>query len=57
MIAGQMLPLVEEAAVVSSLDGEVQGHEVKMRLELDDRNKFLLVNRGFHRVQEYPFNR
>jgi uncharacterized membrane protein YphA (DoxX/SURF4 family) len=39
------------------LDGEMGGHKTRMRLQLIDRNKFLVVNRGFHWVQEYPFNR
>jgi hypothetical protein len=28
-----------------------------MHLQLLDREKFLLVNRGFHWMQETPFNR
>jgi len=28
-----------------------------MQLRLVDRSKFLLVNRGFHWIAEYPFNR
>jgi uncharacterized membrane protein YphA (DoxX/SURF4 family) len=39
------------------LDGVMDGHQVHMQLQLFDRNKFLLVNRGFHWVQEYPFYR
>lgn len=39
------------------LDGEMGGHKMHMEMQLVDRNKFLLVNRGFHWVQEYPFNR
>ncbi len=39
------------------LDGDMDNHKVHMELQLFDRNKFLLVNRGFHWVQEYPFNR
>jgi len=39
------------------LDGEMDNHKMHMRLRLVDRSKFLLVNRGFHWVQEYPFNR
>jgi hypothetical protein len=40
-----------------TLDGEMDGHKIHMQLQLIDRNKFLLVNRGFHWVQEFPFNR
>jgi hypothetical protein len=39
------------------LDGEMDGHTIHMQLALFDRNRFLLVTRGFHWVQEYPFNR
>jgi hypothetical protein len=40
-----------------TLDGKMDGHMIHMQLQLVDRNKFLLVNRGFHWVQEYPYNR
>ena len=39
------------------VDGNMDGHKVQMQLQLFDRKKFLLVSRGFHWVQEYPFNR
>jgi len=39
------------------LDGNLGGHPVAMQLELVDKNKFLLISRGFHWVQEYPFHR
>ena len=39
------------------LDGKMDGHRVHMELQLVDRGQFLLVNRGFHWVQEYPLNR
>lgn len=39
------------------LNGEMQGRRVAMELHLVDRETFLLVNRGFHWVQERPFNR
>jgi uncharacterized membrane protein YphA (DoxX/SURF4 family) len=39
------------------LDGAMDGHQFHIELKLYDRNKFLLVNRGFHWIQEYPFNR
>ena len=38
------------------LDGEMDNHKVQMHLELVDRRNFLLLNRGFHWIQEYPFN-
>jgi hypothetical protein len=40
-----------------SLDGEMDNHSVHMQLQLVDRNGFLLVNRGFHWIEELPFNR
>ncbi len=39
------------------LDGEMDGRTVHLQMSSIDRNSFLLVNRGFHWVQEYPFNR
>ena len=39
------------------LDGDMDGHRMHMELQLFDRNKFMLVSRGFHWIQEYPFNR
>ncbi|MGO9828301.1 MAG: DoxX family protein [Terriglobales bacterium] len=39
------------------LDGEMDGHKIHMQLRLVDRDKFLLVNHGFHWIQEYPVNR
>jgi uncharacterized membrane protein YphA (DoxX/SURF4 family) len=39
------------------LDGDMDGHQIHMQLQLLDREKFLLLSRGFHWVQEYPFNR
>lgn len=39
------------------LDGSMDGHQVQMKLKLLDRDKFTLVNRGFHWINEYPFSR
>lgn len=39
------------------LDGDMDGHKVRLDMRLVDRNKFLLVSRGFNWVQERPFNR
>jgi hypothetical protein len=39
------------------LDGNMDSHKIHMQLQLVDRDKFMLVNRGFHWIQEYPFNR
>jgi len=40
-----------------TLDGRLGQHAVRMQLSSMDRNKFLLVSRGFHWIQDYPFNR
>jgi uncharacterized membrane protein YphA (DoxX/SURF4 family) len=39
------------------LDGRMDNHRVHIELQLTDSNKFLLVRRGFHWIQELPFNR
>jgi hypothetical protein len=35
------------------LDGNMDSHRIHMSLHLIDRNKFPMVNRGFHWIQEY----
>ena len=40
-----------------TLDGSMGEHSMHMELRMVDRKKFLLVNRGFHWVQDAPFNR
>lgn len=40
-----------------TLSGEIEGHAVAARLRKLDRSRFLLMNRGFHWVNEKPFNR
>jgi len=40
-----------------TLDGEMDSHKIHMQLQLVDLSTFLLINRGFHWIQEYPFNR
>jgi hypothetical protein len=39
------------------LDGTMDGHKIQLQLKLQDRDKFMLVNRGFHWINEYPFQR
>jgi hypothetical protein len=34
------------------LTGDMDGHKIRMQLQLLDRSTFLLVNRGFHWIQE-----
>lgn len=40
-----------------TLDGQLGQHATHLQLSLMDRNKFLLISRGFHWIQDYPFNR
>jgi hypothetical protein len=40
-----------------TLVGDMDGQRLHIQLQLLDRNKFLLINRGFHWIQERPFNR
>jgi hypothetical protein len=39
------------------LDGTMDGHKIQAECELLDRSKLMLVSRGFHWIQDYPFNR
>jgi hypothetical protein len=39
------------------LDGEFDGRRIHMDTHLFDRQRFLLASRGFHWIQELPFNR
>jgi uncharacterized membrane protein YphA (DoxX/SURF4 family) len=40
-----------------ALEGVVGGQKMTLQLARMDRNRLQLVSRGFHWVQEYPFNR
>jgi uncharacterized membrane protein YphA (DoxX/SURF4 family) len=40
-----------------SLNGSMDGRAIKMDLQLVDHRKFMLIARGFHWIQEYPFYR
>jgi hypothetical protein len=40
-----------------TFDGSIDGHALHMNTHLVRREDFLLVNRGFHWIQEFPFNR
>lgn len=40
-----------------TLEGEADGHKIQARLSRFDESTFLLKSRGFHWVQERPFNR
>jgi hypothetical protein len=37
--------------------GEINGHQVEARMHRKDPSTFELTNRGFHWINEYPFNR
>jgi hypothetical protein len=39
------------------LDGTMNGQKATLQLTRLDHTKFLLVSRGFHWIQDYPFNR
>jgi hypothetical protein len=39
------------------LDGTMDKHAIHMDLKLEDHTKYLLLSRGFHWIQESPFNR
>jgi hypothetical protein len=47
----------QPSADVLVLNGSLDGHKTQIQARLFDRSNFLLVTRGFHWVQEYPFNR
>ena len=42
---------------VVTLAGSVNGSEMTMRLRRSEERKFLLTDRGFHWINEFPFNR
>jgi hypothetical protein len=39
------------------LEGTFDGHKIRVSLHGEAESKFLLITRGFHWVNEYPFNR
>ena len=55
--AGGKLTFQRPAPGRLSLDGDLDGQKVAMQLELMDTSKMPLVSRGFHWIQEYPFNK
>jgi hypothetical protein len=40
-----------------TIEGTIDGQKIRARLHRADESKFLLVSRGFHWINEYPFNR
>jgi hypothetical protein len=39
------------------LDGTMDGHKTRLQLRLVDRSKLMLVSRGFHWINDYPYQR
>lgn len=39
------------------LQGQIDGRRIDAKMHRQDESKFLLLNRGFHWINEYPFNR
>ncbi len=40
-----------------TLSGTLDGHKFQARLSREDESQFLLTSRGFHWINEYPYNR
>ncbi len=51
------LTFEQPAADQLVFDGTVDSHKVHMETSLVDHTKFMLLSRGFHWIQEFPFNR
>ena len=41
---------------VLTLKGQMDGHQIAATLRRVDESQFLLLNRGFHWINEYPVN-
>jgi uncharacterized membrane protein YphA (DoxX/SURF4 family) len=52
-----VLALDDSQPDVLLLKGTLDGHALAARLVKENASNFLLVNRGFHWINEYPFNR
>jgi len=42
---------------VMTLEGELEGKQLRARLRRTETPSFLLTSRGFHWINEYPYNR
>ena len=51
------LAFEEPAPGLLALEGTYEGHQVKAKLRRADDSRFLLKTRGFHWINETPFNR
>lgn len=52
-----LFSFAELDAGLMTLQGELDGHKTNAKLVRFDESKFLLTNRGFHWINESPFNR
>jgi hypothetical protein len=52
-----VLTYEQVSAEVLTLTGALNGSEMTARLRRSEERKFLLIDRGFHWVNEFPFNR
>ncbi len=39
------------------MEGTLDGRKIKARMRRVETSDFLLISRGFHWINEYPFNR
>ena len=39
------------------MEGKLDGKTIRAKLHKTDPRSFLLISRGFHWINEYPFNR
>jgi hypothetical protein len=51
------LGYTQPAPGLLTLEGMLDGHQLRARLRRDEDREFLLTSRGFHWINEYPFNR
>jgi hypothetical protein len=52
-----VLSLKASDAGTMTLEGDIDGHKTYAKLSRFDESKYLLTSRGFHWIQEAPFNR
>ena len=52
-----LLSYRQTAPGLLALEGTLDGHKLRATLRRTDTSKLLLVNRGFHWINEFPFNR
>ena len=52
-----VLTLEDSKADTLLLKGEYDGHQLAVKLVRENPSTFLLANRGFHWINEFPFNR